>query len=331
MSALAPSSPVIMARKARGFTLVELLVVIGIIALLISILLPSLQKARQSAQTIACAANLHGLGLACAIYQANNKGVLPPLSQTATVASATSLTPGFSSNGFKGFNIWALLGYKAGNRGLVCPSLTGNYPAFAIYQPVANLRNFYTYKYNWLLSGAETNTVVAPNLPHAYVNPQNPTVLLPSPMRTVPFSNETLLFAQSAQIVCYETDDIPGSDRGMPKSNFTPGLTTAIPGSGSTLTHQYIRGLSPVHGNLLPATNVTYPVLSDGMVAQQGQVNVCFADYHVTTLACKQGQVLNTADPVITELATDAGANGVGHSGNQCYLPGVRLNPTVGT
>ena len=64
-------------RRSSAFTLVELLVVIGIIAVLISILLPALNKARQASQITACASSMHQLDLALRLYANINQDQIP--------------------------------------------------------------------------------------------------------------------------------------------------------------------------------------------------------------------------------------------------------------
>ena len=84
-------------RRGRGaFTLVELLVVIGIIALLVSILLPALNKAREDAKRVRCLSNQRQLVMAWQMYASDNKGHF-----------AGSNTPTFSAAGPDGKGWWA--------------------------------------------------------------------------------------------------------------------------------------------------------------------------------------------------------------------------------
>jgi prepilin-type N-terminal cleavage/methylation domain-containing protein len=72
-------------KRSRAFTLIELLVVVAIIALLISILLPSLSRARELSKRTVCGANLRGIGQAMYIYAQDDPQVFPCLSGTVGV------------------------------------------------------------------------------------------------------------------------------------------------------------------------------------------------------------------------------------------------------
>jgi prepilin-type N-terminal cleavage/methylation domain-containing protein/prepilin-type processing-associated H-X9-DG protein len=139
-----------MRQGKKAFTLVELLVVIGIIAVLISLLLPALNRARAAAVGISCAARMRELGNATMLYVVNNRGFYPPVftacdDVAGDWAAATYVFPASSDPGY-------LMPYLGDTNSIaykrfVCPALEDQ-----VTTTSSNVQN-YSYRYNGYIGG----------------------------------------------------------------------------------------------------------------------------------------------------------------------------------
>jgi prepilin-type N-terminal cleavage/methylation domain-containing protein len=120
-------------KPRHAFTLVELLVVIGIIAVLISILLPALAKVREQSLKTKCASNLRQLGTAFVMYASENKGQLPLNSAN----NAFELYPPFLDALYPKY-------FKV-PKAFYCPA-DENYPTYPDWFPTSSGRYFISYQ-----------------------------------------------------------------------------------------------------------------------------------------------------------------------------------------
>lgn len=131
-------------RQLRGFTLVELLVVIGIIALLIGILLPTLSRVQEQSRVVKCSANLRSIGQGFAMYLAENQGVYPAAYIYNTGPTGPDVGGGTAAERTYGYTHWSWFLYSTaknqnsatgstvGQDAFLCPSFSeydGGLPA----------------------------------------------------------------------------------------------------------------------------------------------------------------------------------------------------------
>jgi prepilin-type N-terminal cleavage/methylation domain-containing protein/prepilin-type processing-associated H-X9-DG protein len=144
-----------------GFTLVELLVVIGIIALLIAILLPALQQAREAGNSTACLSNMRQIGVAMQIYATENKGRWLPGYQfpEATATWPSTMAPPY-------YFVWLPGKYLNQSPNVfTCPSDEGrfNRPTYKrLYSDVQDVR----FSYCMNLDLPRKMTAIYTNPPH---------------------------------------------------------------------------------------------------------------------------------------------------------------------
>ena len=130
-------------RPLHGFTLVEMLIVIGIISILIAMLLPALNKARQAANRVACASNLRQMGIGVQMYVSEYQGYLP-----CAIAIESNLDAPYYFDSFITQIAWVLGQLKDDPHGIhgsptskmyICPSDTDPY-----YLQLHNWTGFYS-------------------------------------------------------------------------------------------------------------------------------------------------------------------------------------------
>ncbi|HYV37049.1 MAG TPA: prepilin-type N-terminal cleavage/methylation domain-containing protein [Gemmataceae bacterium] len=176
----------------RGFTLVELMVVMAIVAVLVGLLIPAVQKARDASANINCKSNLHQLGIATHSYIVANNQNLPP----GLVGDATNgrvFWFGSVAGGTKTVDVsggFLSKFYESDNRILQCPSLD----LLSVALDYGGKSGGYGYNYEYLAPPTYASSA-----------PFGVTVPIPVKITAVGSSAGTVLFADSMGVDSFST------------------------------------------------------------------------------------------------------------------------------
>jgi prepilin-type N-terminal cleavage/methylation domain-containing protein/prepilin-type processing-associated H-X9-DG protein len=161
--------------RVRGFTLVELLVVVAIIGILVSILLPAVGRVRSQAKVTRCAANLRSMAGACLTYASANKRRYPGLAMPQTGGNLWDVSKGFHD---------ALVKEGMPHSAFFCPALTDMQTAEFTFSMWGN---FYIVSYNVWIQRRNGSVLI----PLEYDKPAPPGFQLVAPTPKSPFAGPT--------------------------------------------------------------------------------------------------------------------------------------------
>jgi prepilin-type N-terminal cleavage/methylation domain-containing protein len=279
-----------------AFTLVELLVVIGIIALLISILLPALQKARIVAKQAACGSNMHQLDLVVMMYANDFKGSLPPI-VVGGLDDGSMTQPDnvhYYTNGSDPVDIWSILetyeGLSPDSLISVCPEVLqdkgvpnpvpyGTYKGRTGAYPNA----VFSFAYSEIIGGFQVPKQGFEGYTPSGVGPvytETPTgyywFARPFKLGNIRNSSQTAMFVERDTVYQKPTYDWPNNLNTFSDLNWVIDQTTT--------GHQEFYGLALVHG---PKYSNGYN--PDGTHCGTAMGNVLCCDGSVQTRGYRQG------------------------------------------